>query len=174
MENGTGNHYPNGGFFDVSDVSEADLPPSFDYRNQSVVGDVQMQDYANTCYAFASVGALESSYMLLLRGMPQGKLAPGQVVNFSVQDTVNCLIKLGYKKDANDAVARGGTAEMILEELYYAGNSGPRAKLGGIKLDTDAPPYDFHKVKVFFIIKTDIFYISFFVTLLKLLLKLPV
>ena len=149
MENGTGNHYPNGGFFDVSDVSEADLPPSFDYRNQSVVGDVQMQDYANTCYAFASVGALESSYMLLLRGMPQGKLAPaGQVVNFSEMDTVNCLIKLGYKKDAHDAIDRGGSVELILEQVYGKDSEG--RKLGGVKMDKDAPPYDFHKVKFFF------------------------
>ena len=169
MENGTGNHYPNGSFFDVSDVSEADLPLSFDYRNQSVVGDIKDQSSAGTCYAFASLAAMESSYMLLLRGA--GKLAPGQVVNFSEMDTVNCLIKLGYKKDASDAKAHGGSVELILEQVYGKNSEG--RKLGGVKMDKDAPPYDFHRVKFFFI-KTDIFYISFFVTLLKLLLKLPV
>ncbi len=168
MENGTGNHYPNGTFFDVSDVSEADLPLSFDYRNQSVVSDMKDQSFAGTCYVFASLAAMESSYMLLLRGT-QGKLAPGQVVNFSEMDTVNCLIKLGYKKDASDAKAHGGSVELILEQVYGKDSEG--RKLGGVKMDKDAPPYDFHKVKFFFIKKTDIFYI-FFVTLLKLLLLL--
>ncbi len=115
----------------VDDVN--DIPTSFDYRNQSVIGEVKKQ-VGETCFIFAAIAAIEASYMLLMRGT--GKLKPGELVHFSEMDTVNCLIKMGIKTK-DEIFSKGGRPSDTFGELYK--KDYPQS-VGGIKLDKNAPP----------------------------------
>ncbi len=150
IKSGIGNNFPDDSSFNISDVSEQDLPPSFDYRTQAVVGRVKEDQKSEAPYAsavFASIAALEASYMLLMKGT-EGKLAPGQLVHFSEQDTVNCLLKFGYREAAQEATYSSGFERIVLGELYGSGSK----RLVGIRLESDAPPYNLNQVKMLFLI----------------------
>ena len=145
--NGTGNKYIHSDFLsfnlDVRDVNEKDLPESFDYRNQSVVGDVKDQKQGSICYIFATIAAMESSYMLLMRD--SGKLKPGELVHFSEMDTLNCMVKLGIK-NANDAIHEGGAKEDVFSWYWYRKKQ--NSKIDGLKLDKYTPPFSDEVAKV--------------------------
>ena len=150
VKSGIGNNFPGDSSFNISDVSEQDLPPSFDYRTQAVVGRVKEDQKSEAPYAsavFASIAALEASYMLLMRGT-EGKLAPGQLVHFSEQDTVNCLLKFGYREAAQEATYSSGFERIVLGELYGNGKINEKniSQLVGVKLESDAPPYNLNQV----------------------------
>ena len=169
VKSGIGNNFPGDSSFNISDVSEQDLPPSFDYRTQAVVGRVKEDQKSEAPYAsavFASIAALEASYMLLMRGT-EGKLAPGQLVHFSEQDTVNCLLKFGYREAAQEATYSSGFEHIVLGELYGSGSK----RLVGIKLESDAPPYNLNQVKMLFFNLFLKFYTNFVFVLFSLIVN---
>ncbi|KAH9403546.1 hypothetical protein TYRP_014725, partial [Tyrophagus putrescentiae] len=148
--NGTGNKYIHSDFLsfnlDVRDVNEKDLPESFDYRNQSVVGDVKDQKQGSICYIFATIAAMESSYMLLMRD--SGKLKPGELVHFSEMDTLNCMINASLCDHSNNSqkvaqvvnycFTKGALEKEYLQKALY--KYGPLAV--GIRINVDSQKDD--------------------------------
>jgi len=58
------------------------LPKSVDWREKSVVSDVKNQESCGSCWAFASVQAMES-HLAIATGEPVQKLSPQQIVSCS-------------------------------------------------------------------------------------------
>ena len=125
--------------FDVNDISDDQVPDSFDYRDQGVVSVIKDQGGGNTCFLFAAIAALESSYMLKHRKELRGSGGSGggnstKIISFSEKDAYNCLAATEVLSNP----ANGGHV-LALYNLYKKN----RDRSGLIFTEQAPDPYDF-------------------------------
>lgn len=85
--------------FAVDDVK--DLPETFDWRDQNAVSKIKDQGTCGDCFIFASVGALESQYMI----------HENTEYAFSEQSILNC----------NSDGCNGGSMGMVWKRIHEHG-----------------------------------------------------
>lgn len=74
-------------------LTQANLPESVDWVAEGYVTSVKDQQYCGSCYTFASVGALESAYMISRSSTTE--------VDFSEQQLVDCSYGVGINSGCN-------------------------------------------------------------------------
>ena len=121
--------------FEVDDISDDQVPESFDYRDQGVVGVIKDQGGGNTCFLFAATAALESSYMLKHRKELRNGNST-KIISFSEKDAYNCLAATAVLPNP----ANGGHV-LALYNLYKKS----RNRSGLIFTEQAPDPYDFIK-----------------------------
>lgn len=111
--------------FEVDDIKDGDLPSALDYRKEGVISRVKDQGQSQTCFLFAAVDAIESSYMLAKRR---------KGVTFSVKDFYDCLPAAGVAHpelggNVETVMAMGKTRGLIDERKgdKYPENCDPSA-----------------------------------------------
>ncbi|XP_053601744.1 uncharacterized protein LOC128670253 [Plodia interpunctella] len=96
-------------------ITAKDVPESFDWRDKGVVTDVKNQDGCGACWAFSTIGNVESQYAKVH--------GAENLISLSEQQLVDC--------DTTDHNCGGGAMENAL--LYFV-NSG-----GGVMSEQDYP-----------------------------------
>ncbi|XP_026726722.1 probable cysteine protease RD19C [Trichoplusia ni] len=86
-----------------ADIPDSDAPESFDWRDHNAVTPVKDQHHCRSCYAFSSIGNIESQYLIKNK----------QALDLSEQQVVDC--------DRRNHGCSGGMMSSVFRSIIEAG-----------------------------------------------------